>query len=70
MYSERYNVVNVLEGGCFMVIGVVCEEVIFVYEVISLVCCVMKVWEVVEMEMNVNSFRSYTLFLLYIIGVY
>ena len=69
-HSERHSVVNAPEGGCPTVTGVVREEVTSVYEATSLVRRAMKAREVAETEMNANSSRSHTLFLLYITGVH
>jgi kinesin family protein C1 len=69
-HSERHHIVNAPEGGCPTVAGVVREEVTSVYEATSLVRRAMKVREVAETEMNANSSRSHTLFLLYITGVH
>jgi len=70
MHSERHSIVNAPEGGCPTVTGVVREEVTSVYEATSLVRRAMKAREVAETEMNANSSRSHTLFLLYITGVH
>ena len=69
-HSERHSIVNAPEGGCPTVTGVVREEVTSVYDATSLVRRAMKAREVAETEMNANSSRSHTLFLLYITGVH
>ncbi len=69
-HSERHHIVNAPEGGCPTVAGVVREQVTSVYEATSLVRRAMKAREVAETEMNANSSRSHTLFLLYITGVH
>ena len=70
IHSERHSVVNAPESGCPTVTGVVREEVTSVYDATSLVRRAMKAREVAETELNANSSRSHTLFLLYITGVH
>ena len=70
VHSERHSVVSSPEGGCPTVTGVVREEVTSVYEATSLVRRAMNARAVEATEMNANSSRSHTLFLLYITGVH